>query len=103
MLLRRGAAARGLDEHRAADAAQFAPPPGFFLPLCKTCPVGMLERIVQIPGRIAAVVSGSHRRLIGEGVHRDEIAPADLDAVYAGLARRSEERRVGKECRSRWS
>ena len=30
-------------------------------------------------------------------------AAADLSAIYAQFIQRSEERRVGKECRSRWS
>src|SRR3712207_7004727 len=34
------------------------------------------------------------------GRHGPRLEPADLDADRAG---RSEERRVGKECRSRWS
>ena len=30
------------------------------------------------------------------------ISPSDVDRGLADLAKRSEERRVGKECRSRW-
>ena len=30
-------------------------------------------------------------------------SPDKIDACMAGLSARSEERRVGKECRSRWS
>src|SRR3989449_7778620 len=41
-----------------------------------------------------------HAELLGLGPERVELRIADLRAVDAA---RSEERRVGKECRSRWS
>jgi hypothetical protein len=71
-----GGAARGLDEHRAADAAQLAAPLRFFPPLVEARPVGVLERVVQVSGRIAAVVGRASRRLVGERFFGDEVAPA---------------------------
>ena len=38
----------------------------------------------------------------GTTTHAQRI-PTLEEAVYGGLIKRSEERRVGKECRSRWS
>ena len=35
--------------------------------------------------------------------HPDKICDAISDAILDALIARSEERRVGKECRSRWS
>ena len=46
------------------------------------------------------------RAASGEVVHfpeASEVSAALWRLVWAGLASRSEERRVGKECRSRWS
>src|SRR2546425_3527191 len=63
-----------------------------------------------------AVLASEHRLLLGQhdeqpfrergghpgGPHERVVAPADPEVAHAEL-RRSEERRVGKECRSRWS
>ena len=46
--------------------------------------IGVRRALEAEPGRIAALVLGNALRLLGAGA-------------------RSEERRVGKECRSRWS
>src|SRR2546422_10813185 len=54
-------------------------------------PVLLLEDLHE-----ALVLRGVERRRIGEPAH-------DADGRIADLAKRSEERRVGKECRSRWS
>src|SRR5690625_7543025 len=47
-----------------------------------------------------------HRNLIGRAINKRHPATTDVgqnDHVFAGMDRRSEERRVGQECRSRWS
>ena len=36
-------------------------------------------------------------------VNKEDMTKAILNDVYNALKERSEERRVGKECRSRWS
>ena len=48
----------------------------------------MLKRVVQVARRDRRCRRSSRRRLVREGVLRDEVAPAELDAVDAGLARR---------------
>src|SRR2546427_12080676 len=50
------------------------------------------------PDQTAKLVSGAR----GQGF-KVIIAGAGLSAALPGFAARSEERRVGKECRSRWS
>src|SRR3712207_9364042 len=46
-----------------------------------------VDRSVALAGRVVDLLAGEER----------------IEAERAGLVRRSEERRVGKECRSRWS
>ena len=40
---------------------------------------------------------------VGRGIGSDALAAVNLTAPLFTLGTRSEERRVGKECRSRWS
>ena len=40
---------------------------------------------------------------VNEALPDDVISPDQLDEVMGMFGERSEERRVGKECRSRWS
>ena len=87
LLLGDGPAARGLDEHRAADAAQSPPFQGSLAPLLERAPFGLKERLLELAGRVAAVV-GRGRGLVGERRLRNQVAPTQLDAVDAGLARR---------------
>src|SRR5207237_1468203 len=68
--------------------AQLAAALGLHAPALEACPVGVLERVVEIAGGIAAVVGGAGGRLVGKRFLRDEVAPAKLDAVDAGFARR---------------
>ena len=49
--------------------------------------VGRLQRGVERREVVAAVVLQRDRRLVREGVGRDEVAAADLDAVDAGVVR----------------
>src|SRR5256886_12584915 len=87
LLFRDSAAARGLDEHRAADAAQSPPFQGSLAPLFKGVPFGAKQRLLELAGRVAAVV-GRGRRLVGERLLRNQVAPAQFDAVDAALPRR---------------
>src|SRR5580693_6946206 len=57
------------------------------------CPLGLPNRQKRLPGRL--------RRPGGQAILFVQIGKAE-SRVHRG-ARRSEERRVGKECRSRWS
>src|SRR5688500_3684886 len=88
LLLRRRAAARGLDEHAQADAAQLTALPRSFSSAVKTSPGGKPSGFSERPRRIAAVVGGAGRRLVRESPLRDEVAPAQLHALDAGCARR---------------
>src|SRR5256885_14304871 len=75
---------RGAD---CALACRCAPGPGPWL-------VGRAGRQPGAPAHAAA----RHR---GPGREPDAVAPGPVQGLGRGL-RRSEERRVGKECRSRW-
>src|SRR3712207_7093078 len=62
------------------------------------------------PARPTAVVVLTHLadeadelRVAQDLVHRGAVGPAQFEVECAGGRLRSEERRVGKECRSRWS
>src|SRR3712207_6352565 len=59
-----------------------------------------------VPEHVAQAVGGAYRAL-GDGAPvavRSSASAEDLPtASFAGQQERSEERRVGKECRSRWS
>jgi hypothetical protein len=88
-LLRARAAARRLDEHRTGPMPRNLPfATEIFFLSAKGIPLGKANRLVQLPGRIAAVVGRAGRRLVGERVPRNQVAPAQLDAIDAGLARR---------------
>src|SRR5438270_11637233 len=51
-----------------------------------------------------AVQNQNEPQLRDENAHNDKSVHGVLNPTYqAGLRRRSEERRVGKECRSRWT
>src|SRR2546429_5879599 len=54
---------------------------------------------VAVEGRFQRVAPVDVERVVKEKVHGAGLLSVDLAAVR----RRSEERRVGKECRSRWS
>ena len=65
--------------------------------LCNAAPNPMVGAVIVCDGKI-----------IGEGYHvRCGKAHAEVNAIRSvkdiSLLKRSEERRVGKECRSRWS
>ena len=49
--------------------------------------VGRLQRTVQRRGVVAAVVLQRHRRLVRERIVRNEVAPAQLDPIDAGVMR----------------
>src|SRR3712207_7905393 len=60
----------------------------------------LLPHRLQVQARVALV--GPQRELLG--LHRgDDLLLEDLAVEQVLHADRSEERRVGKECRSRWS
>ena len=46
------------------------------------------QRLSQRGAVIARIIFQHHRGLIGEGVARDKVAPADLDAIDSEIARR---------------
>src|SRR2546427_11302934 len=67
-------------------------------------------RLLLEPGQtgyyVPSSVFNSASRATGNGIcwrHRRHIMTARVLSMLAMLAARSEERRVGKECRSRWS
>src|SRR2546421_2634815 len=72
----------------------------------QTCalPISLLDEIEQ-RGVVEAIEDGSLERAIADAAYRQQRAIEDGDRVVVGVNRfrRSEERRVGKECRSRWS
>src|SRR2546422_8894422 len=56
------------------------------------------------PGRKEHLITAAGAGPRWRAVERERVeAPCLTDAEARALARRSEERRVGKECRSRWS
>src|SRR3712207_7179132 len=62
---------------------------------------GPMNRGIEID---SAVADDAERSVIGEQVEMGvAVRMAVLDVLARDLRRRSEERRVGKECRSRWS
>ena len=93
---RRGDAA-GLDVAGDADAAQPAAPLGFRLAGREALVVGELERLIQRRLVVARVVHEGHRRLVREGVLRDEVLPAELGRVHPDLARRLVEQDLEQE------
>src|SRR2546430_3066180 len=63
------------------------------------------NRRLEGPGGRGKVARKGQARHVGvaPGVHRDAIAFVMVAAAEISGVDRSEERRVGKECRSRWS
>ncbi|GBD42175.1 hypothetical protein HRbin39_01564 [bacterium HR39] len=89
-----GRHAAGLDVAGDADAAELALRLRLPAALLEVGVVGELQRPVETGLVVAGVVDQRHRRLVGEGVLRDEVAPADLGAVDAELARRRVHQRL---------
>ena len=85
---RAGRDTAGLDIGRDADAPQLSLVGRGFAPCFEAVVIGFLQRDLQGRLIVAAVVLHDHRRLIGEGVARDEVPPPDLRPVYPGDARR---------------
>src|SRR3712207_7396850 len=73
----------------------------------QTCALPILERLGRVEDTVTLVLSdhGGHERTHGTDMDEDMLIPWVLHGpgVRSGYAIRSEERRVGKECRSRWS
>src|SRR3712207_7390213 len=69
----------------------------------QTCALPILEGIQNIEGNYDSLPTIV--RMLGAQVEKDKMVQKVTTAMYqyAETARRSEERRVGKECRSRWS
>src|SRR3712207_8310947 len=65
----------------------------------QTCALPICQAIQQLLARGAARVQGTVEGLAVDGEHGEQ----DVDGAGHVRAARSEERRVGKECRSRWS
>ena len=84
---RRGDAA-GLDIARQADTAVLAARRGFGPAGLEALVVDHLQRLVQRRLVIADVILQRHRRLVREGVLRNEIHPAELRRVHSDLSRR---------------
>src|SRR5688572_24924097 len=87
-LLRQRAGARGLAEHRAADASQFSVSHRVFSSGLKAVPVRLLERLLELARRVSAVVGRAKGRLVRERLLRNEIDAAQLESVDVELARR---------------
>ena len=68
-----------------ADAAQFALLPGRLLAHGKTGIVGRDQRALEHRGKIAAVVSIAEGGGVGNFLRRNQIAPAQLSRIDAGL------------------
>jgi hypothetical protein len=73
---------------RNADAPQLALRLGVGPPLLETGKVGPFQRHLQRRLVVAAVILQRYRSLVGEGVGRDHVLAADLDAIHLHLARR---------------
>ena len=58
--------------------------------------------VFDAPGAADAIVTRLETALADHGC-KTQVMLRDLDGIDAVIAARSEERRVGKECRSRWS
>src|SRR3712207_8951296 len=69
------------------------------LPICKTT---LIRALVGDAALAAGKLSTGHNVKVGYlSQHAEELG--DRGTVLEACQRRSEERRVGKECRSRWS
>src|SRR2546430_13407037 len=67
-------------------------------------PLAAGERLVELPDDCLAVTDQRHfRRLVMADLLGRNVELDDLDVLRIAWRLRSEERRVGKECRSRWS
>ena len=96
---RRGA---GMFEHAGdADAAQLLAPRRLALALVEILVVGKLQRLVEEAGKIAAVVGGADRGLVGHRRGRNEILPAQPHGVDAGDARGFLDRAIERVVRLR--
>src|SRR5258708_16267512 len=62
---------------------------------------GLLDEVLGLVGRAPLVPGGPERSIIG--VRPEDRVLQILAGAGSGKTERSEERRVGKECRSRWS
>src|SRR2546430_16816655 len=62
--------------------------------------IGNIQRLLVGPGAIAVVLSGI---VLAMPYMRSGAVPGWLNVMMGAGLLRSEERRVGKECRSRWS
>jgi hypothetical protein len=78
--------AAGLDIGSEADATQLAAGLRLGLALRETGVIDQLQGFVQALFEQAAVILQGDRRVVGEGVGRDEVAPADLRLVHAHFA-----------------
>src|SRR5256885_5638543 len=71
----------------------------------QTCALPICARMGCVEASVGMVITGGTTvllpQLVGQGMAREIILFADI--MEAAVAQRSEERRVGKECRSRWS
>src|SRR5713226_8138814 len=63
----------------------------------------VLGRVTDGRGRIDALTAAELRRVRFRATADRMLTIGDLCDLVSGRATRSEERRVGKECRSRWS
>src|SRR6516165_8596589 len=82
-----GCQAAGLDVGDDPKAASLAASCRFLPTAGETRPSRDFERLRQRSIVVARVILQHHRGLVGEGVARDEVAPPDLDAIYAEIAR----------------
>src|SRR3989337_2459323 len=93
-LLGAGARLRYFDHHAAGELPQHANLKAFIDTAPDTCTSLIVDRYLGGRQRLWAVVAAFGDNLQG---------PAQRAAAELDLDVRSEERRVGKECRSRWS
>src|SRR5256885_17135075 len=72
---------------------------------CRLQPAGARARGVQCRGLVGKAYTAifAHEETRKSNHHIQLIAPPPESAWVARVVDRSEERRVGKECRSRWS
>ena len=101
LLLGDAAAARRLEEEGAADAANLAAPRRLRAPRGKAAPVALALGPVDEAGEIVAVEHRAGRRLVGDLLLGDGVAPPDLPGIDAERRRRlvdealDDERRLG--------
>ena len=88
LFLRARTAARRLDEDAARCSAQLAARLRLGLARAKAREVGIFQYVFQQSRRVAAVIGRPCRGLEREGLARNEIAPAQIDAINPGLQRR---------------